>query len=462
MNEVELGNEEVTENTSSAELPQSETETPLSEEAVEEVQVEETSEETDSSEPVAEASSATDEEDDSPEDDDTTTEETESDDGSVVDVEASTDETEEDDSPRLRRGEVVEGTVTKTSPTAVYVDVGIANDGIIPGRELELMSRKFLENLKEGEKINVYVVNPKNHKGETVLSVNRALEELDWVEAEAYRKSKEVYEGKIAGYNKGGLIVRFGRLRGFLPHSQVSETRRQQMVGETPEERYGQMINEPIQVKVMEVHRNRNRLILSERVAVREIRQKAKEELISELAVGDERTGRVVSLEDFGAFVDVGGAEGLIHVTELAWKHVTHPRQIVSIGEEVQVKVINIDPEQNRIGLSLKQMEADPWDQIATAFQDGQLVQGVITKLTKFGAFAQIIDAPEVEGLIHVSELSDERVDHPKEVVKKGDKLTLRVVKIDVRNRRLGLSLRRVNSSEYLDLDWAQDFDRDN
>ena len=162
----------------------------------------------------------------------------------------------------------------------------------------------------------------------------------------------------------------------------------------------------------------------------------------------------VVSLENFGAFVDIGGAEGLIHVTELAWGHVTHPRQLLKVGEEVEVEVISIDPEQNRIGLSMKRVAPDPWDSIATSYRRGQLVKGEITKLAKFGAFAQLIDAPLVEGLIHISELSDQRVQHPREMVQKGDKLTLRVVKIDVKNRRLGLSLKAVNSAEYLDLDW--------
>jgi small subunit ribosomal protein S1 len=318
------------------------------------------------------------------------------------------------------------------------------------------MNRRMLESLKAGEKIQAYVVNPHDHNGNVVLSVNRALEEIDWQHAEEYRQSQEVYESRIAGYNKGGLIVRFGRLRGFVPQSQMSVERRRLLTeGQTPEDRWSAMVNEPIIVKVMEVDRARNRLILSERFASRQSREKRKENLIKELEVGEVRDGRVVSLEDFGAFVDIGGAEGLVHLTEMSWQHITHPREALQVGQPVKVEVISIDQEHKRIGLSMKRQEPDPWDTIAINYEVGQLVQGSVTKLTKFGAFAQLVDVPEIEGLIHISELSDKRVTHPREVVNEGDKLTLRVVKIDIKNRRLGLSLKKVNSAEYLDQDWS-------
>ena len=353
----------------------------------------------------------------------------------------------------INRGDLIEGTITSTTPTAISVDIGDGNEGIIPGRELERMRRKTLESLEEGERILVYVVNPNDHEGNTILSVNRAIEEMDWKNAEEFRKDETIYEGNVAGYNKGGLIVRFGSLRGFVPQSQIGDTRQRNIKGDTPEKRFGGLVNEKIFVKVMEVDRSRNRLILSERAATRERREQRKEELIDELAVGEVREGRVVSLEDFGAFVDVGGAEGLVHLTEIAWKHVTHPRDVLQVGQTVKVEVISVDPKRKRIGLSIKRQEADPWDEVATTFQVGDLVQGKVTKLTKFGAFAQLVDAEEIEGLIHISELSEQRVGHPREVVSEDEKLTLRVVKIDVKNRRLGLSLKAVNSAEYLDRD---------
>ena len=355
---------------------------------------------------------------------------------------------------RFKRGQIHHGVISSTKPTAVFVDLGEGDQGLVPGRELELMTRKMLESLVVGAEVDVYVVNPRNHRGETILSINHALEELDWRNAKKYAKSKAVYEALIGGYNKGGLIVRFGRLRGFVPQSQLAEERARSVSGATPEERYGPMVNQPIGVKVMEVDRQRNRLILSERAALREVRQARKEALIAELKVGDIKKGVVVSLENFGAFVDIGGGEGLVHVSELTWGHITHPRQVVSVGDEVDVEVISINPEAKRIGLSRRNVISDPWDEVATALRRGQLVRGRVTKLTKFGAFARLLDYEAVEGLVHISELSGERVTHPREVVNRGDELVLRIVKIDITDRRLGLSLKSVNSTEYLDLDW--------
>lgn len=355
---------------------------------------------------------------------------------------------------KYKRGQVYQGVISSTTPTAVTVDLGDGDQGVVPGRELELMTRKMLESLVVGAEVDVYVVNPRNHRGDTILSINHALEELDWRNAQKLSKSRKVHEALIGGYNKGGLIVRFGRLRGFVPQSQLSEERVRGMSGGTPEERYGPMVNQPIGVKVMEVDRHRNRLILSERAALRDVRQKRKEALIAELKVGDKRRGKVVSLENFGAFVDIGGGEGLIHLSELAWGHITHPRQAVNIGDEVEVEVISVNADAKRIGLSRRRVISDPWDDIASTLRRGHLVRGRVTKLTKFGAFARLTDHDDVEGLIHISELASERVTHPREVVNRGDELVLRIVKIDIKERRLGLSLKSVNSTEFLDLDW--------
>ena len=358
------------------------------------------------------------------------------------------------DEVKYKRGQVYQGVISSTTPTAVTVDLGDGDQGIVPGRELELMTRKMLESLVVGAEVDVYVVNPRNHRGQTILSINHALEEMDWRNAQKLAKSRQVHEALIGGYNKGGLIVRFGRLRGFVPQSQLAEERVRGMSGSTPEERYSPMVNQPIGVKVMEVDRQRNRLILSERAALRDVRQQRKEALIAELKVGDIRKGKVVSLEDFGAFVDIGGGEGLIHVSELTWGHITHPRQAVKVGDEVEVEVISVNADARRIGLSRRRVISDPWDEIATSLRRGQLVRGRVTKLTKFGAFARLTDHDDVEGLIHISELASERVTHPREVVNRNDELVLRIVKIDIKERRLGLSLKSVNSTEFLDLDW--------
>ncbi len=353
----------------------------------------------------------------------------------------------------FQRGEVVDGTVLSTSPTEVRMDLGDGHEGIVPGRELERMQREQIEQLQPGATLPVYIVNPHDHQGNIRLSVTHAQEEMDWRKAEACHKSQEVLDSLIAGYNKGGLIVRFGLVRGFVPQSQIGNERRSAS-GSTPQERWGGMVNQPIAVKVIEVDRSRNRLILSERAAAREQRESRKERLVQELRVGEVREGRVVSLVDFGAFVDIGGAEGLVHLTEISWQHVNHPRDALKVGDEVRVEVISVDTQRKRIGLSIRRQAADPWDTVAIDYKVGQLVQGLVTKLTNFGAFARLVAAPEIEGLIHISELAEQRITHPRDVVNEGETLTLRVVKMDVAARRLGLSLKAVNSAEYLDQDW--------
>jgi small subunit ribosomal protein S1 len=360
------------------------------------------------------------------------------------------------DEPQVKKGDILEGTVARTTPTEILVDVGLKSEGVISGKELERMDRETLDRLKVGEKVLVYVLIPEDKNGNVVLSLTRALEEQDWRHAETLQESGDVYEGKVDGYNKGGLIVRFGRVRGFVPESQVSRDRRRRAEGTDPQEKWGGMRGEDIIVKVLEVDRARNRLILSEREAAPQVREQQKERLLEELQVGDVKVGRVKSLADFGAFVDVGGADGLVHLTELSWKHVTHPRDVLKVGQTVEVEVISIDRERKRIGLSIKRREEDPWMAIARQYQIGQLVEGTITKLTKFGAFARLVDNPEIEGLIHISELADHRVNHPRDVVSEGEALTLRVVKIDPQQRRMGLSLKRVSSPEYLDADYRR------
>jgi len=365
--------------------------------------------------------------------------------------------------PAVKRGTIVDGTVIETSPTEVLVDLGEDIVGVIASRELERMDREAIEALKPGSQVTAYVLKTRGSDGRPVLSLARAEEENNWRLAEKHYTSKEVYFSKIAGYNKGGLIVRFGKVRGFVPASQVSRERQRRAVGESPEERWGGMVGEDIAVKVVEIDRARNRLILSERAAAREWREKQKSRLLDELAVGEIRKGRVISLADFGAFIDLGGADGLVHLTELSWSHVTHPREILEVGQEVEAQVISVDRERKRIGLSLKRQENDPWQQVVRNYEVHQLVQATVTKLTKFGAFARLVDAPEIEGLIHISELADYRVSHPREVVLVGDVLTLRIVKIDADQRRLGLSLRQVDSAKYMDQDWqaiAEEFEQ--
>jgi small subunit ribosomal protein S1 len=351
-----------------------------------------------------------------------------------------------------RQGEIRKGTVARVTENEILVSIGTKSEGVILSREVDQIEPELREELTIGKEITVYVVNPEDQNGNVLLSYVRALEEKDWLFAESLLASGESYDGKIIGFNKGGLIIPVGQLRGFVPASQVSLLRRLDSSGNTPEQRWGPMVDEPITVAVIEVDRERRRLILSERAALQETRESLKERLLDELSEGDIRTGRVTSLADFGAFVNIDGADGLVHLSEISWERIEHPREVLRVGQEVQVKVIGIDRERKRIGLSIRQLQEDPWVKKIDNLKEGQLIEGTITHLTKFGAFARLDE--DLEGLIHISEISEQRVTHPKEVLHEGDVVTLRVIKIEPERHRIGLSLRKVDSPAYTDFDW--------
>ncbi len=348
------------------------------------------------------------------------------------------------------QGEIRQGVIASISASQILVSVGSKSEGVIMGRELEQIPASDREALTVGQKIPVYVINPEDQNGNVVLSYVRAREAMGWEVVEKMQESSEAFEGKIDGYNKGGLIVLVHGLRGFIPASQISMARRSLVQGDTPD-RWAKMIGETISVRIIEVDRARRRLILSERAANPESRQSLKERVIEGLEEGQTYTGRVTSVADFGAFVNVNGADGLVHLSELSWERVQHPSEVLEVGQEVKVKVISVDKEKKRIGLSIRALQGDPWNEKVAKFKVGQLVEGSITRLTKFGAFARLDG--DVEGLIHISELSENRINHPKESVKEGDVLTLRVIRIDEDQRRIGLSLRKVDSGAYADMD---------
>jgi small subunit ribosomal protein S1 len=354
------------------------------------------------------------------------------------------------------QGEIREGVVARITPSEILVDVGAKSEGVINGKELEILDQETRKALAVGQTILIYVINPEDRNGNIVLSLSKAKEEQDWRKAEDLLKSQDVYSGPIAGFNKGGLIVKLGHVRGFVPASQLGLARRRRSEGDTPEQKWARMVGETTQVKVIEVDRARNRLIMSERAAAKETREAEKERLLSEIKPGDARKGRVISLAEFGAFIDIGGADGLVHLSELSWKHIAHPNEILKVGQEVDVTVLSVDLERKRIALSLKRKEEDPWVLMQKKYKIGQLVSGTITKLAKFGAFARIDGAEEVEGLIHISELADGHLDHPRGAVSEGQAVTLRIIKIDADKRRMGLSLKRVSSAEYADADWEK------
>lgn len=348
------------------------------------------------------------------------------------------------------QGEIRKGVIASISPSQILVSVGSKSEGVIMGRELDQIPDSERQEFAVGQEIPVYVVNPEDQNGNIVLSYVRAREDMAWEQVEAMQESGETFEGKIEGYNKGGLIVLVHGLRGFVPASQISMARRSMVEGSTPD-RWARMIGESISVRIIEVDRTRRRLILSERAANPETRQSLKERAIEGLEEGQVYTGRVTSVAEFGAFVNVNGADGLVHLSELSWERIQHPSEVLSVGQEVKVKVISIDKDKKRIGLSIRALQDDPWQAKADSFKVGQLVEGTITRLTKFGAFARL--EGDIEGLIHISELSENRINHPKEAVKEGDTVTLRVIRIDSEQRRIGLSLRKVDSGAYVDLD---------
>ena len=352
-----------------------------------------------------------------------------------------------------RRGEVVDGVVVSIDRDGVLVDIGTKSEGVIPGSE----AQPYVERgeLSVGDEVLVYIVHPENQDGHVALSLNRARAERGWRTLQKQYDEGKVVEAEVVDYNKGGLIAAIEEVRGFIPLSQVAGVRVEGASEDELKEKLGVLVGQKMPVKILEINRRRNRLILSERQATQERRGIRKEQLILELREGETRHGRVSSLCDFGAFVDLGGADGLIHLSELAWRQVSHPSELLKVGDEVDVYVLGVDREKKKIALSLRRLQPEPWTTMADRYQPGDLVQGTITKLATFGAFARVEDG--VEGLIHISELGDQHITHPREVVKEGDAFTLRVLRVDPARRRLGLSLKQAEqpspeeptSSEY-------------
>ncbi len=347
---------------------------------------------------------------------------------------------EEYDYQRPERGEIRKGIVLRKDSNEVVLDIGVKLDAVVTSQDLDKLEADEIKEIKIGDEIPVYILNPEDADGRIVVSINMAKSQEDWDEAERLMESGDIYEGPVESHNKGGLIVNFGRLRGFIPASQVMGLVQRTDSGSRLE-RLEQMVGHPLKLKVIEVNQKRRRLILSERAAMREWRAENKQRLLDELQPGDVRKGVVTNLMNFGAFVDLGGADGLVHVSEMAWHRVKHPKDVVSVGEELEVYVLSVDKEEERIALSMKRLQADPWSQVAKKYSVNDIIESEVTNLTDFGAFARI--EPGIEGLIHISELSDSKVEHPREVVHRGQRLTLRIISIDTERQRIGLSLKR-------------------
>jgi small subunit ribosomal protein S1 len=347
-------------------------------------------------------------------------------------------------------GETLEGTIVGISANEIIVDIGCKSEGIVPGRDLERLDPELREELSVGDTVFVYVVRSQDASGNSVLSLSRALLEGDWQRANEMFEAEEVFEGTISSCNRGGLIVRVGRVRGFVPASQIASVRLPRTDSEEERiEHLNGLLDKKLMFKIIELDRRRNRLILSERAAMREWRQEQKERLLDDLQEGEVRTGTVSSLCDFGAFVDLGGADGLVHLSELSWSRVNHPREVLKTGQRVEVYVLGVDTGRRRIALSIKRLKPEPWTTVEERYEIGQLVSTTITKITDFGAFARLDE--EIEGLVHISELSEDRIGHPGEVVTEGQEIELRIIRIDAARQRMGLSLRRVKEDSYTD-----------
>ena len=335
-----------------------------------------------------------------------------------------------------RRGEIREATILQIDDREIIVDLGAKQDGIVPAQDLERMDEGFRESLEAGASVPVYVINPRDQNNNLIVSINMGLQRYDWEKARELLSSQEAVNVKVSGYNKGGILVRWNRLEGFIPGSHLVSAN----MAVERKEAMSELIGSTLGVKVIEVDQDRRRLIFSEREAQREWRAKRKSKLLAELNVGDVVAGVVTGLRDFGAFVNIGGADGLIHVSELAWHRVDHPRDILAIGQEIQVYVLNLDRETNRIALSRKRLLSDPWDDAQNRYHEGQLVEGQVTNVVDFGAFVALGDG--LEGLLHLSEMGDGALKEPYSYVQKGDHLSLRISHLEPEKRRVGFTQR--------------------
>ena len=349
---------------------------------------------------------------------------------------------EEEDLSLPERGDLREGIVVEVRPNELLVNIGAKRDGIVPQSDLNRLEPEYVDTMLEGETVPVVVSKLTTNEGMLVLSIADALQKKDWLVAEAMLESGEITVRKVVGFNKGGLLADFDHLRGFIPASHVVGLPRN-MNEEQRNERLQLIVGQELPVKVIEVERQRRRLVLSYRLAEREYRASRKAQLFEELTVGAVIEGEVRSLRPFGAFVDIGGADGLLHVSEIGWTPVSHPRDVLRVGERIQVEILRLDPERSRIALSRKRLLSNPWESIEERYKLNETILVTITRVIDFGAFAQL--EPGIEGLIHISELADITVAEPLKMVSSGDRVPVKILRIHPDRQRIGLSRRQAD-----------------
>lgn len=344
-------------------------------------------------------------------------------------------------------GDIRAGVIVAINQQGIIVDLGLKRDGLVPPTDLAKLDPEERKNLKINDEVPVFIMNTDEPES-LIVSIHLAQMNQDWIDAEKLLASGEVLEGEVIGYNKGGAIVPYGRLRGFIPASHLvdltpgmSDRKRQQKLAK--------LRGQKLPLKIIEVDRRRKRLVFSQRDAQKEWDEQRKQELLANLKEGDVLTGHVTGLRDFGIFVDIGGADGLVHVSELAWHRIDHPKDVVKVGDEIEVMVLKLNAGDQRISLSRKRVMPNPWDTVSERYKLNQLVEGTVTRIVDYGAFAEI--EPGVEGLLHLSQLSKNNVAHANDVVKEGETHLLRVVSIDQDRQRIGLSLKAVTTNEQID-----------
>ena len=339
--------------------------------------------------------------------------------------------------PTINEGEVVHGTVVRVDKDEVLVDIGYKSEGVIPVAELSIRrSVNPADEVKLGDEIDALVLTKEDAEGRLILSKKRARFELAWKSIEKAAESGEPVTGRVIEVVKGGLILDLG-VRGFLPASLVDIRRVQDL---------DEFLGTELRCKVIELNRSRNNVVLSRRAVLEDERKEMRQAILDRLNPGDVVPGVISNIVDFGAFVDLDGMDGLIHISELSWSHVNHPSEVLEIGQEVQVKVLDIDRDRQRISLGLKQTQSDPWQQVLDSYSVNDVVQGKVTKVVTFGAFVEIL--PGVEGLVHISELAAHHVENPREIVSQGDVVSVKIIEMDAERRRLSLSLKRVEGEE--------------
>src|SRR6187455_2134364 len=331
-------------------------------------------------------------------------------------------------------GDIVDGVIVKVDRDEVLLDIGYKTEGVIPSRELSI--RHDVDPgqvVKVGDQVEALVLQKEDKEGRLILSKKRAQYERAWGRIEEVMNSGETITGPVIEVVKGGLILDIG-LRGFLPASLVDLRRVRDL---------HPFVGQDLEAKIIELDRNRNNVVLSRRAFLEESQSEGRKKFLESLQKGEVRKGVVSSIVNFGAFVDLGGVDGLVHVSELSWKHIDHPSEVVEVGQEVEVEVLDVDLERERVSLSLKATQEDPWRQFARSHQIGELIPGRVTKLVPFGAFVRVDDG--IEGLVHISELAERHVEIPEQVVQVGDEILVKVIDIDLDRRRISLSLKQAN-----------------